>query len=76
MEKSRIYRKDHLRLGLGAEERMKWTGKGDSSQPDLVATKERRQAGQQPRSLAQETVDQDERRECRVGAGAPLWTGR
>ena len=33
MEKSRIYRKDHLRLGLGAEERMKWTGKGDSSQP-------------------------------------------
>ena len=48
MEKSRIYRKDHLRLGLGAEERMKWTGKGDSSQPDLVATKERKQAGRQP----------------------------
>lgn len=45
LEKSRIYRKDHLRLGPGAEERMKWTEKGDSSQSDLVATKDRKQAG-------------------------------
>ena len=37
--------KDHLRLGPGAEERMKWTEKGDSSQADLVATKDRKQAG-------------------------------
>ena len=45
LEKSRIYRKDHLRLGPGVEERMKWTEKGDSSQSDLVATKDRKQAG-------------------------------
>lgn len=60
----------------GWGQRRGWSGQGRGIRVNhLVATKERKQAGRQP-SLWRRWLWITMKGECRVGAGAPLWTGR